>query len=58
MVDSISVVLVELFNDMAIGSEIPADIIKTAAIRPMIKYLFLKLLKLKRLRYLVADWAI
>ena len=55
MVDSISVVLVELFNDMAIGSEIPADIIKTAAIRPKMKYLFLKL---KRLRYFVVDRAI
>ena len=56
MVDSISVVLVELFKDMAIGTEIPADIIKTAAIRPKIKYLFLKLKRfLKYLVALVAD---
>ena len=37
---------------MATGIAIPAVIIKIATIRPKIKYLFLKL---KRLRYLVAD---
>ena len=53
-VDSISVVLVELLNDRAIGIDIPADI-KTVAIRPKIKHFFLKLKRL--LRYLVIDWA-
>ena len=54
-VDSISVVLVELLNDRAIGIDIPADIIITAAIRPKIKHFFLKLNRF--LRYLVVDWA-
>ena len=40
-VDSISVVLVELLNDRAIGIDIPADI-KTVAIRPKIKHFFSK----------------
>ena len=52
MVDSISVELVELFSDIAIGMEIPAVIIKIATIRPKMKYLFLKLKRF--LRYLVA----